>query len=186
MSTQTRFAKATKFRPPDPHNGSCDSRWRLLALEIEIGRGVASRGDGLIWWSTISQNPSFAKNLFGGFSTALVDRTLFEETLFTASRAPVGDASSAAITSMTTSASDLEGEAQAVSALLDAAKRLEKNPSLFSGDPNGVFRYEDPILAVAALWGRSADVFEQHLLSSASAIEGSNLRKRSVWKWMVK
>jgi hypothetical protein len=86
---------------------------------------------------------------------------------------------------MTTSASDLEGEAQAVSALLDAAKRLEKNPSLFSGDPNSVFTYEDPILAVAALWGRSADVFEQHLLSSASAIEGSNLRKRSVWKWIV-
>jgi hypothetical protein len=114
----------------------------------------------------------------------LLDRALFEEVLETATDVPVGIAGDEPSASAETSPA-LEDLAQAVSALLAAARRLQQNPSLFSGDPDGVFTYEDPILAVAALWARSAGEFDERIFSSAATIEGANLRKRAAWHWMV-
>lgn len=71
---------------------------------------------------------------------------------------------------------------EAVLAELRRAKqRLKKDPSLFSGDPEGFFTYEDPVLAITAY------LYQNHLLmSDALGIAGpggERLRNESYWDW---
>lgn len=62
-----------------------------------------------------------------------------------------------------------------------AKERLRRYPSLFSGDPDGYFTYDDPILAVAAY------VYQSHLLMSSAlglaGDDGENLRNETFWQW---
>lgn len=62
-----------------------------------------------------------------------------------------------------------------------AKNRLRKNPSLFSGDPDGYFTYDDPVLAITAYIHQS-----QFLMSSALGLagdDGQKLRNESFWQW---
>jgi hypothetical protein len=79
------------------------------------------------------------------------------------------------------SAADVD---KATLALRDAAQRLKDNPSLLSGDPDGVFTFEDPVLAVAALWSRQADELYNSLVVSAGS-EGDDLKSGLRWSWML-
>jgi hypothetical protein len=62
-----------------------------------------------------------------------------------------------------------------------AKDELEKNPSLFCGDPDGLFTYDDPVLAITAY------LYQSHLLMSSvlgkAGEKGENLRNDSYWKW---
>jgi hypothetical protein len=49
-----------------------------------------------------------------------------------------------------TAATGLVEDRRSRDSVARALKRLERNPALFSGDPDGVFSYEDPVLARAA------------------------------------
>lgn len=77
---------------------------------------------------------------------------------------------------------DLEVDEGIVLKELRAAKlRLKKTPSLFSGDPQGFFTYDDPVLAITAY------LYQNHLLmSDAMGVAGKigeNLRNDSFWNW---
>jgi len=62
-----------------------------------------------------------------------------------------------------------------------AKARQRRNPSLFSGDPEGFFTYDDPVLATMAY------LYQSHIrMSSVLGIagkNGENLRNDSYWKW---
>jgi hypothetical protein len=57
---------------------------------------------------------------------------------------------------------------------------LDANPALFSGDPNGVFTYEDPILAIAALWHRKGTQ-----AAASMGVAGEGISKWSIFNWML-
>lgn len=62
-----------------------------------------------------------------------------------------------------------------------AKTRQKKNPSLFCGDPEGFFTYDDPVLAIAAY------LYQSHLLMSSvigiAGERGEDLRNESYWNW---
>ncbi len=62
-----------------------------------------------------------------------------------------------------------------------AQERLEADPTLFSGDPDGVFTYEDPILAAGSLWAHAGP-------ASASTVgeagDGSELSNSAILRWI--
>lgn len=63
-----------------------------------------------------------------------------------------------------------------------AKAKQKNNPSLFSGDPDGFFTYDDPILAIAAYLYQG-----QSLMGDALGIAGEvgeNLRNDSYWDWL--
>src|SRR5260370_22692920 len=78
------------------------------------------------------------------------------------------------------SASD---EECAIAALTDAARRLKEDPSLLSGDPDGDFTFEDPILAIAAFWCRSSEEVHQLVVAAGSA--GEELQSGVRLSWML-
>jgi hypothetical protein len=69
--------------------------------------------------------------------------------------------------------------------LRQALKRLEDDPSLLSGDPDGVFTYEDPILAVA---GRAYHLYHTQgdpgVSAGAAGVPGTDMRNRSLARWI--
>lgn len=73
------------------------------------------------------------------------------------------------------------GEEAVLNELRRAKARLRKNPGLFSGDPDGVFTYDDPVLAITAY------LYQSHLLMSSAlgkaGARGENLRNSSFWEW---
>lgn len=64
--------------------------------------------------------------------------------------------------------------------LREAYARLEEDPSLFSGDPDGVYTYDDPILAVAALWHQKGTK-----VASNIGTAGKGVSKASIFNWML-
>ena len=54
-------------------------------------------------------------------------------------------------------------EAEIDSLLKAAAVCLKKNPELLSGDPRGIFTYEDPVLAAAIYYVRKAEASHRDL-----------------------
>ncbi len=91
----------------------------------------------------------------------------FREVLTAAARAPVADAS------------PLEVD-EDFRLLIDALARLETQPDLLGGDPNGVFTYEDPILAVAADFVRRAEE-----APVANAGDGRELSNGNLLRWAL-
>jgi hypothetical protein len=80
--------------------------------------------------------------------------------------------------------SDLEdgvSEAAVLQELRRAKARQRRNPSLFSGDPDDVFTYDDRVLAVTAY------LFQAHRQMSSvlglAGKQGEELRNESYWKW---
>jgi hypothetical protein len=78
---------------------------------------------------------------------------------------------------------DLEvTESEVLEEVRRAFRRQKNNPSLFSGDPEGFFTYDDPVLAIAAY------LHQSHLLmSSALGIAGDpgeRLKNESLWSWL--
>jgi hypothetical protein len=69
---------------------------------------------------------------------------------------------------------------RAAQELKEAAGRLEHEPSLFSGDPNGEFTYEHPILANALLSFRDATE-----IMLGGRTEGADLQNSSIFRWML-
>jgi hypothetical protein len=95
----------------------------------------------------------------------------------------LNQAAEARIASAGPSALGLEDERRAVEELLAAQSRLRENPSLRSGDPDGVFTYEDPILAVAAYWSRLSD--QEFDLMSPAGPPGADLKGGLRWQWAM-
>jgi hypothetical protein len=95
----------------------------------------------------------------------MLTRASFEESLRSLAQAPAGVAAS---------------DGSLLQTLQDAITRLDKTPSLFSGDPQGIFTYEDPILAVAALYCRSG--LEAQV---GTAAPGEELTNRAVLRWAL-
>src|SRR5215213_95812 len=73
-----------------------------------------------------------------------------------------------------------EGEQNPTALLRDALARLEADPAIFGGDPEGVFTYEDPILAVAALWHKKGTEAAPSIGTAGEGISNS-----SVFDWML-
>jgi Calcineurin-like phosphoesterase len=71
-----------------------------------------------------------------------------------------------------------EVEDKATDLLLEAIERLDRNPSLLSGDPDEFFTYEDPILAVALM---SCQINADEIASAGQP--GEDLRNGSVFAW---
>jgi hypothetical protein len=72
-------------------------------------------------------------------------------------------------------------EDQAVQLMKEAFKRLESNPDLFSGDPNGAYTYDDPILANIVAFVRAgidAPV-------GVAGPPGADLWNRSWFRWAM-
>jgi hypothetical protein len=61
-------------------------------------------------------------------------------------------------------------------------RKLRRKPSLFSGDPEGFFTYDDPVLAITAY------LYQSHLLMSntlgLAGDPGESLRNDSCWEWL--
>src|SRR5580658_136312 len=69
-------------------------------------------------------------------------------------------------------------------ALAAAATRLKEHPELLSGDPNGVFTYEDPVLAEALYWLRKSVDSNRTLFGAAGKLSGEKLKEgwyRPAW-----
>lgn len=62
--------------------------------------------------------------------------------------------------------------------LVDALARLDADPRLLSGDPNGEFTYEDPVLAVASACYRG-------MIPVGTASHGSELRQGLDLRWAI-
>jgi hypothetical protein len=73
-------------------------------------------------------------------------------------------------------------ESQVLEEVRRAFRRQKNNPSLFSGDPEGFFTYDDPVLAIAAY------IHQSHSLMSAAVgiagDPGEKLRNESVLSWV--
>jgi Calcineurin-like phosphoesterase len=82
------------------------------------------------------------------------------------------------------SALDLSDQERAIIALRDAAQRLKNDPTLLSGDPKGVFTYEDPILAAAAYWARNSEELYERMVTTAGSSPGANLKELR-WEWIL-
>lgn len=113
----------------------------------------------------------------------MLTRTQFEGVLMAASEVPTTAAGADAPDVYSDSGGDVENDKEAIAALLEAAARLQQNPSLSSGGPEGSYTYEDPILAVAALWARKASEYDQNIVDAG--VRGEDLRNTSLWSWMV-
>lgn len=72
-----------------------------------------------------------------------------------------------------TSPSDKEIE----TALIAAQTRLKQHPELLSGDPNGVFTFEDPVLAAALYWLRKSETSHKALYGAAGKAPGEQLKE---------
>jgi hypothetical protein len=79
---------------------------------------------------------------------------------------------------------DTADEQRAIEEIQKAYSRLSANPSLRSGDPDGVFTYEDPILAVAAYWSRLSEQASD-LMAPAGSPPGADLKAGVRWQWIV-
>lgn len=69
-------------------------------------------------------------------------------------------------------------------ALAAASLRLQKHPELLSGDPNGVFTFEDPVLAAALYWLRKSEASHKALYGAAGKAPGEKLKEgwyRPAW-----
>jgi hypothetical protein len=62
-------------------------------------------------------------------------------------------------------------------ALRAAATRLKEHPELLSGDPNGVFTFEDPVLAAALYWLRKSEASHKNLYGAAGKVPGEKLKE---------
>lgn len=79
-------------------------------------------------------------------------------------------------------ASENEGDSVRAEELLkESLQRLHDDPSLFSGDPNGVFTYDDPILALAALYDREGSEILKTV--SFAGLRGEEVRNLSL-RWI--
>jgi len=68
-----------------------------------------------------------------------------------------------------------------VKELRKARERLDNNPTLFSGDPEGVYTYDDPVLAIAAfLYQANSNIAS---VVSFAKTEGEELRNTAFWNW---
>lgn len=72
-------------------------------------------------------------------------------------------------------------ETEVLRQIRKAQQRLAKDPSLFSGNPDDVFTYEDPILALAAYFENSAKDFSSSIYSADGS--GDELQNASWWPW---
>lgn len=70
--------------------------------------------------------------------------------------------------------------AEATRTLLDAIERLQQNPSLLSGDPEGFYTYEDPILAVAL---RACQINAEEIASAGQP--GEELRNTNIIRFGI-
>jgi hypothetical protein len=62
-----------------------------------------------------------------------------------------------------------------------AKERLKADPSLFSGDPNRFFTYDDPVLAIMAYLYQSHAQMAR--VVGVAGPEGANLQEETFWKW---
>lgn len=66
--------------------------------------------------------------------------------------------------------------------LRSARARLKRNPELFSGDPEGFFTFDDPVLAITAY------AFQGHRVRPSvlglAGNDGGDLRNESIWQWV--
>lgn len=107
----------------------------------------------------------------------------FEARLSAIANAPVafaGGDSPPHLSDWTDSDSEIS-EAVIQDELCKAWARLEQNPSLFCGDPDGVFTYDDPVLAIMAYLDQA-----NSLMASVVGIAGATgeeLRNATLWNW---
>jgi hypothetical protein len=74
-------------------------------------------------------------------------------------------------------------EAGALTAIREALERLEAEPRLFSGDPNGDFTYEDPVLATLVMASRMHE--KAFGTAKRAAKEGSDLTDFNPRFWSI-
>jgi len=109
-------------------------------------------------------------------------RDEFESLFSSLARAPVVSAFSDDRGQKSASGSPEEiSEEEILSLLQEAQKRLQKDPSLFSGDPEGIFTYDDPILAAGAYFFHAASKYAS-LIATAGG-DGLELRNSAFWHW---
>lgn len=103
----------------------------------------------------------------------MTQRKNFESLLTSIADTPVGSAGP----------DDGDGidENRILSEIRAAKERLKADPSLFSGDPNKFFTYDDPILAIMAY------LYQSHLqmahVVGVAGPEGADLLEETLWKW---
>lgn len=110
-------------------------------------------------------------------------REEFESRLAAIATAPVASASDKPprhTPDWTDPDSDID-EAVIQDELLKAWARLEQDPSLFCGDPNGVFTYDDPILAIAAYLDQANTRMAS--VVGVAGTKGEELRNTAFWNW---
>ncbi|HLA10715.1 MAG TPA: metallophosphoesterase [Pyrinomonadaceae bacterium] len=79
--------------------------------------------------------------------------------------------------------SETDASSEQVQKLLkETIERLESDPSLFSGDADGVFTYEDPVLALAAMYDRISPQVISRV--GFAGIQGEQLRNASALRWI--
>ncbi len=108
----------------------------------------------------------------------------FESHLEALTKAPVAFADGAGrmkLAAWTDSGNEISDE-EILAQLRKAKERLDNDPNLFSGDPEGVYTYEDPILALAA-YLHQANAGISSKIGVAGA-EGHELRNAAFWNWV--
>lgn len=111
-------------------------------------------------------------------------RKEFEARLSAIARAPVSFASGQFLRQPDEDWSSIEAdisENDILEELHRAEERLKKNPSLFCGDPDGIFTYDDPVLAIAAYLDQANSMIAS--VVGIAGIEGEDLRNTAFWSW---
>lgn len=106
----------------------------------------------------------------------------FESSLIKWSKAPIASAyGNDEITHAHSKSSRVISEEELTHKIQEAVRRLEKDQSLFCGDPKGIFTYDDPILAVGAYCFIEAKKYAS-LIANAGG-DGQELQDSNFWKW---
>jgi hypothetical protein len=106
----------------------------------------------------------------------------FEDRLAELTRAPLGyaDYSNSSV-SAEFNLGETVSEGRIIEELRKAKERLDNDPTLFSGDPEGLYTYDDPVLAIAAfLYQANSNIAS--VVSFARA-DGEELRNTAFWNW---
>ena len=74
-------------------------------------------------------------------------------------------------------------EVDAEQELRAAVARLQANPGILSGDPDGLFSYDDPVLTAALMFAGHAAVAESEIVEAA--LPGEELRNGITARWMI-
>jgi Calcineurin-like phosphoesterase len=104
----------------------------------------------------------------------------FEAAIQALSRAQVASARSSKAVKSSLKELGAQAPGEDAEMIRNAADRLRLNPGLLSGNPLGVYTYEDPILAIAAEFVRRATT-----APVGHAADGRRLQNRSWFRWAL-